>query len=246
MQHHTTATGLTAPPPVGPGASRALAPLTLLLMLSLLASPRALVAQGKSSGGFDSFIMLVAPRDTTSIRKQIRTAAEAGALAGTRREQAETMRLGARNRIEAKKVEIDRIRERINVARKENREADRLGLEAERKAAELEIRLMERREELRRAEIELEIQRGELGDLTVKALQLELQLAVRRAGRLRKPGGGAGGASLDRVIGELEKQTLEAQRAQAASSIDVADREMNVIDRRLELLDAQQRVLGAQ
>jgi hypothetical protein len=46
------------------------------------------------------------------------------------------------------------------------------------------------------------------------------------------------------VIGELEKQTLEAQRDQAASSIDVAKTEMVVIDRRLELLDAQQRVLG--
>jgi hypothetical protein len=63
---------------------------------------------------------------------------------------------------------------------------------------------------------------------------------------LRKPGGGAGGASLDRVIGELEKQTLEAQQAQAASNINVADREIRVIDRRLELLDAQQKVLGGQ
>ena len=56
--------------------------------------------------------------------------------------------------------------------------------------------------------------------------------------------GGAGGASLDRVIGELEKQTLEAQRDQAASSIDVAKTEIVVINRRLELLDAQQSVLG--
>ena len=46
------------------------------------------------------------------------------------------------------------------------------------------------------------------------------------------------------MIGELEKQTLEAQRAQAAYSTDVADREIRVIDRRLELLDAQQKVLG--
>jgi hypothetical protein len=56
----------------------------------------------------------------------------------------------------------------------------------------------------------------------------------------------AGAASLERVIGELEKQTLEAQRAQAASSMDVADQEIRVIDRRLDLLDAQQKVLGGQ
>jgi hypothetical protein len=46
------------------------------------------------------------------------------------------------------------------------------------------------------------------------------------------------------VIGELEKQTLEAQRAQAAASIDVSDQEIRVLDRRLELLDAQQKILG--
>jgi hypothetical protein len=49
---------------------------------------------------------------------------------------------------------------------------------------------------------------------------------------------------MDRVIGELEKQTLEAQRAQAAASIEVSDQEIKTIDRRLELLDAQQKVLG--
>jgi hypothetical protein len=154
------------------------------------------------------------------------------------------MRLGATSRIEFKKVEIVRIKDRINVAKKENREADRVGLEAERKAAEREIELLRRREELREAETVLESTRAEFAGLTRKALELELQLAVRRAGRLRTSVGGAGGASLDQVIGELEKQTLEAQRAQAAASISVSDQEIRVLDRRLELLNAQQKVLG--
>jgi hypothetical protein len=218
----------------------------MLLALVVLAAPRALPAQGKAKAprGFDSFIMLIPPRDSGTIRKQIRMAAAAEAAAEKAREQTETMRLGATSRIEFKKVEIVRIKERINLAKRENREADRLGLDAERKAAEREIELLKRREELRQAEIDLEIVRADLAALTRKALELELQLSIRRAGRSRTPVGGAGGASLDRVIGELEKQTLEAQRAQAASSFDVADRETRVIDRRLELLDAQQRVLG--
>ncbi len=228
---------------------------SVLLTLSLLASPGILAAQKTASvkkatpqaaapTGFDSFLLLVSPRDTITIKKSLRAAIEAEALAETRREQAETMRLGALARIEAKKVEIGRLKERINTAKKENRDADRLGLEAERKAAEREIELLKGREELRRAEIEFEIRRADLAALTAKSLQLELQLATRRAGRLRTPVGGAGGASLDRVIGELEKQTLDAQREQAASSIDVAKTEMIVIDRRLELLYAQQSVLG--
>ena len=228
---------------------------SVFLALVLLASPGVLTAQKTSSAkktlppataatGFDSFLLLVSPRDTVTIRKSLRAATEAEALAETRREQAETMRLGALARTEAKKVEIGRLKERITAAKKENRDADRLGLEAERKAAEREIELLKGREELRRAEIEFEIRRADLAALTAKSLQLELQLATRRAGRLRTPVGGAGGASLDRVIGELEKQTLEAQRLQAASSIDVAKSEMVVIDRRLELLYAQQSVLG--
>jgi hypothetical protein len=228
---------------------------SVLLTLVLLAVPGVLTAQKTAAAkkippqaaaptGFDSFLLLVAPRDTVTIKKSLRAATEAEALAETRREQAETMRLGALAKIEAKKVEIGRLKERINAAKKDNREADRLGMEAERKASEREIELLRGREELRRAEIEFEIRRADLAALTAKSLQLELQLATRRAGRLRTPVGGAGGASLDRVIGELEKQTLEAQGNQAAASIDVAKTEMMVINRRLELLHAQQRVLG--
>jgi hypothetical protein len=201
-----------------------------LLLLAIVLGSRSLSAQAKAqppstSRGFDSFIMLVAPRDTITIKRQ-------------------TMRLGARGSIEAKKVEMVRLKERINLAKKENREVDRLGLEAERKAAEREKGLLERREELRQAESELEASRAELAALTQKALQLELQLAIRRAGRSRTPIGGTGAASLDRVIGELEKQTLEAQRAQSAYAPVVSDREIKVIDSRLDLLDAQQKILG--
>ena len=226
----------------------------LLLVLTLLVAPASLAAQKKAtpkappvaatSSGFDSFLLLVPSRDTISIRRSLRAAAQDEMLAETRRRQAETMRLGARHRIESKKVEIVRIKERINVAKKEKRDADRMGLEAERKAAEREIDLLEVREELREAETELEIKRAKLARLTREALQLELQLATRRAARIRAPVGGAGGASLDRVIGELEKQTLEAHRAQAVSDFEVSDGEIKVIDRRLDLLDAQQRVLS--
>ena len=216
----------------------------MFLLLALLAGASELAAQASKPSGFDSFIMLVPPRDTTALKKQIRVAADAGRAAEKGRQVAETMRLGASSRIEFKKVEISRIKERINLAKKENREADRVGLEAERKAAEREIELLKRREELREAEIVLETKRADLAALTKQALELELQLATRRAGRRRAPIGGAGGASLDRVIGELEKQTLEAQRAQAAAAIELSDQEIRVLDRRLEMLDAQQRVLA--
>jgi chromosome segregation ATPase len=222
-----------------------MSPRWMIFALALMAGPSVLAAQTrKPSSGFDSFLLLVAPRDSMSIKRSLKAAVDAAKLAENRRQQAETMRLGARATIEAKKVEITRLKEKIGVAKKESREADRAGLEAERKAAEREVDLLKVREELRQVETDLETKRAELAGITQKALQLELQLAIRRAGRSRAPAGGAGGASQDRVIGELEKQTLEAQREQAASTVDVADREIRVLDRRLDLLDAQQRVLS--
>ncbi|HZA98787.1 MAG TPA: hypothetical protein VE399_08425 [Gemmatimonadales bacterium] len=218
--------------------------MLFLTLVALLTGGSALQGQTAAVSKFDSFIMLVPPRDSNTIKKEIRAAAAAETAAEKARQQAETMRLGASSRIEFKKVEINRIKERINLAKKEKREADRVGLEAERKAAEREIELLRRREELRDAETVLETKRAELAGLTKQALELELQLAIRRAGRRRVPVGGAGGASLDRVIGELEKQTLEAQRTQSASSIELSDQEIRVLDRRLEMLDAQQRVLA--
>jgi hypothetical protein len=222
----------------------------MLLVIAMLGGFQVMSAQSKGEGtspsGFDSFLLLVPPRDSLSIKKQIRAVTDSGAAAEKARQHAETMRLGATSRIEFKRVEIVRIKERINLAKKENREADRVGLEAERKAAEREIDLLRRREELRDAETVLETKRAELAGLTRQALELELQLARRRAGRKKVPIGGPGGASMDRVIGELEKQTLDAQRVQAASRIDVSDQEIRVIDRRLDLLDAQQKLLGGE
>jgi len=98
---------------------------SMLLLTLLLVAPAAAGAQSKGGGtapsGFDSFILLVPPRDTISIKKQIRTTAAAIQSAEKARQQAETMRLGATSRIEFKKVEIVRIKDRINVAKKENR-----------------------------------------------------------------------------------------------------------------------------
>jgi hypothetical protein len=219
--------------------------LTLVVIAQLMAG-QPVAAQAPAPSGFDSFIMLVAPRDTNTIKKLVRDSEREIAAAEKTRQQAETMRLGATSRIEFKKVAIIRLKERIALAKKENREADRVGLEAERKAAEKEIDLLKRREELRDAEAVLETKRSELASLTKQALELELQLARRRASRRQRALGAATAASLERVIGELEKQTLDAQRAQSASSMEVADQEIQVIDRRLDLLDAQQRLLGGE
>ena len=192
-----------------------MSPRWMIFAMALMAAPSVLPAQTRRpSSGFDSFLLLVAPRDSMSIKRSLKAAVDAAKLAENRRQQAETMRLGARATIEAKKVEIIRLKEKIGMAKKENRETD------------------------------LETKRAEFADLSQKALQLELQLSIRRAARSQAPASGAGAASQDRVIGELEKQTLQAQREQAMAGVELADREIRVIDQRMDLLDAQLRVLS--
>jgi hypothetical protein len=92
---------------------------SILLALALLGASQSLAAQAPApSGGLDSFLLLVAPRDPITIKRQFRAATDEVAQAESRRQQAETMRLGARGRIEAKKVEIVRIKERISLAKR--------------------------------------------------------------------------------------------------------------------------------
>jgi predicted nucleic acid-binding Zn-ribbon protein len=119
-----------------------------------------------------------------------------------------------------------------------------VALESEKKAAERQKDLIARRESLRDAEIELEKKNSELADVRRQALELELQLAVRRldqerAGRRAVPGD----ARTRQVLGDLEKRTLQLQQQEVEKSKEVADRRKEIIKKRLEILDAQRKFL---
>ena len=104
--------------------------------------------------------------------------------------------------------------------------------------------LLERRRSLREAEIDLERKRGEAADLSRKALELELQLVLKRMERTPRLLSAAEKASFDQVVGDLQRRTLEAQRSQAAKAADVADREKKIVEHRLAILQAQQKIIG--
>jgi chromosome segregation ATPase len=191
----------------------------------------------------DSFLVLVLPRDTTEIQQEIGAAVQARAVAGHARRQAEGLRDGTKQRIEVKEQQIDALEDQLDLAEKEKRDADRARAESERRAAEREKDLLERRASLREAEIDLARQEVERAELRRKALELELQLALQRTARSRATPGSPEAASLDRIIADLERQTLEAQRAHAARAGDVADHEEEVVERLLAILEAQQKVV---
>lgn len=202
-------------------------------------------AQEAQALGPDSFLVAVPIRDTMEIQRELGSAALAKAQAENDRARAEGLRNSARARITRKEGEIDAIKDRAKTAKNEKRSAAATALEADKKAAEREKDLIERRESLREAEIELEKKRAELADVRRQALELELQLAVRRLEQERTgQQEGPAGARARQVLGDLEKRTLEAQRQEVDKSKEVADRRKEIIKRRLEILQAQRQFVS--
>ena len=195
--------------------------------------------------GPDSFLVAVPIRDTSEIQRELGSAIQAKSQAEHDRARAEELRASARARTTRKEREIDAIKAREKVAKDEKRSADVVALQAERKAAEREKDLIKRRESLRESEIELEKKQGELADLRRRALELELQLAIRRLDQGAAAGrGGPEDARTRQVLGDLEQRTLEVQREEADKSKEVADRRKDIIKKRLEILDAQRKFVG--
>ena len=149
----------------------------LLPTLLLVAPAAAATAQSKGGGtapsGFDNFIMRSLPRDTVSIKKQIRATAAAIEAAEKARQQADKMPVVSHLQNRIKKVEIVRIKDRINVAKKENRDVAPgwTRRESPRPAnGELTVEAAGAA-----GGDELESKRAEFADLNKKALELELQ-----------------------------------------------------------------------
>jgi hypothetical protein len=148
--------------------------------------------------------------------------------------------------IEVKKQEISTIDARIKLADKSKQETDKITLTAEKKVNERQKTFLERREALHAAEIEEAKASKKLADQSTKALELELQLAQRRQARARAPAGDPTALlSMDQVIRDLEKKTLEAQRDVAQAEKDHAGKHEDIAKRRLELYQAQIAATGS-
>ncbi|HET8835591.1 MAG TPA: hypothetical protein VFN08_12735 [Gemmatimonadales bacterium] len=214
-------------------------------ILLVMASGRQAQAVQTPVLGPDSFLVAVPIRDTSEIQRELGSAIQAKSQAEHDRARAEELRVSARARMARKSGEINAIKAREKVAKDEKRSADVVALQAEKKALEREKDLIERRESLREAEIELEKKQGELAEVKRQALELEIQLAIRRLQQERADGrAGPDDARTRQVLNDLEKRTLERQRDEADKSKEVADRRKDIIKKRLEILDAQRKFAG--
>jgi hypothetical protein len=218
--------------------------MACLILLAAL-TPTSLAGQTSSDSpvSTDGFLVLVPLRDVADIDANTAAAdADLGQAARTV-QQAADLRAGTRAQIEEKKQDIVALKRRTDLAKGSNNEAEATGLDAERKALEREKELLEQRELLGNAEIDLARRSGELARMAKRALEFERQLMLKRNERLAITEQGPATSSLERVILDLEQQTLNAQVTQADKKIEVATLERRVADRLLKILAARRRVV---
>ena len=190
------------------------------------------VAVLPSSAADTSEIVLVA-RTTDSIRT------EKDRLLGERRD-AETRWAGLKDQelrlkasISEVKVAIDDAGKREKQAKKDKREADRIAAAVDRKRLERALDLIESRYDLRRAESEeARVERDHL-DAAVRADDAELAIAERREQVLPDD------ATQRTAFQELTSRWLQALRTRTARAYDVEDRRFKVVEARIELLKRQ-------
>jgi hypothetical protein len=142
--------------------------------------------------------------------------------------------------VEVKKQEVSTLDAQRKLAEKSKQEAEVASFEAEKKDAERHKQFLEKRVSLHQAEKDAARARKNLAESTQRALELELQLANRRADRDRTASTDAAATMRhESVIRDLERKVLEAQRLEAEREKQVADRHQDIAKRRLELYQAQ-------
>jgi hypothetical protein len=235
----TPAAAAAAPAPA-PAAVAAPAPAAAAAPVAVAAPAAPTVASALG------FIDVLPARGPERIQALLESAKAAEREADADLIQATNHKASTKGVTEVKKREISTLDARIKVADKSKQDAEKVSLEAEKKGLERQKAFLERRGALHSAEIDAAKAAKRLAQVTQSGLELELQLASRRAERA-KVAGTDPVATLghDQVIRELERKTLEAQQSRAQAAKDLAARDEDIAKRRLELYTAQAAAAGA-
>jgi hypothetical protein len=187
-------------------------------------------------------LMLVPQRSVEEIQRDIDSADQARMAATEAERTAQEQRSSATAMIWEKKKAISANKDTLKIAKRAKNESEKLVLTTEGKALERDLELLEQREALRGDEIDLARKRNELATLTKQALDLERQLILKRTKKTETSASRADSVRIARVLIDLEKATLEAQKNVADKQSEVANRARTVVDRQLKTLQAHQNI----
>ncbi|MBA3892514.1 MAG: hypothetical protein H0X69_02305 [Gemmatimonadales bacterium] len=191
------------------------------------------------------FVEILTPRSTDRIRRAIEEAKLDQREAETEYREQQGLESQVKAMVDVKKQEVSTLDAQRKLAEKSKQEAEVASFAAEKRDAERHKQFLEKRVSLHQAEKDAARARKNLGEASQRALELELQLADRRADRDRTASTDPGATMRhENVIRELERKVLEAQRTEADREKQVADRHQDIAKRRLELYQAQAAATG--
>lgn len=156
-------------------------------------------------------------------------------------DQARTNKSQAEARIEIAKSELETLKKRLALARKEKREGDRLEMERQKGAQEVRLRLLERSREVRNDEITVQEARRDVARAAQKVVVAE-RLLVERRSALAAADTLAPLSQLGEDVRQATKTAIERRQDVAEARKRLAERERSLAGKQLKLLDAQRAV----
>ncbi|MFO7652415.1 MAG: hypothetical protein R6X25_01190 [Candidatus Krumholzibacteriia bacterium] len=193
----------------------------------------------------DSMLVVVELRQPESVEFDRDVAAKRHSAAETRQAMAQVFQSRAATTIRIKESEIDALKARVDQAKAERNEPLKQELERARDVAEVEKKLLERREQLRGKDVDFARAEVEYHAAEMTARERELELAHLRARRaelqrdVTTPDEREAAWQLDEQIRETEGRTLEALRKSADKGKDLAGQSVGLYKSRTKVWEAQ-------
>jgi len=197
------------------------------------------------------YMALVPVRPESAVREDYEAARARQAASDVRLEEARALAARASARIDLKKKDLEMLDIRLKDAKQRKAEAEKEDLERQKDEGKLELSYIERREDLRKAEIEMLRSEAEEARAAARVHERELELADVREQRAEvivkaasEPSSAGRLVDLDRKLREHEMDTLQAMRDHAGKRKDAADRQRRVVEAMLDVFEARSKILA--
>ena len=217
----------------------------LLFVLLVPAAATAASAQATWPPLPETTAAIVEARSQEVLRREREEAAVTEQVAADSASQLRGEVSRARARIQIHRSELETIKRRLDLAKKEKRETDRAELDVARRQKEAEIRMLDRTYSLREAQFRVAEARRDAARSWRRAVEAEQTLEARSVTRaVDRAGTDTLGAAVDPEVRRTARRLLELRRDALAARRDLAERERVMSQRAIDVLDAQAAVLA--
>jgi hypothetical protein len=184
---------------------------------------------------------LITPRNQDDIKADIESARQATSVIDKRIAAAQEGLNRASQLLQQQKGEMDAIKKKIDLAKKEKRETDKITLEAEKKKADLVQDFLEKYKSLADAGVDEARSEKDLAQARVAAHEAELELSQKREARDKAGDTEFGAASL--ASSNAQEKALRASKTATDKNKGVADKLNNIEIKRMELFQIRAKLV---